>query len=101
AGFSIRPSKRRLDVEAELDHVAVLDDIFFALNPQLACLARLGGGPECDQIVVVNDFGGDESALEISVNHARGGGSLITGVNRPGACLFLPGGEISAQAQQV
>src|SRR3954451_7195092 len=97
-GSFIGPTSRPLDVEAELDHVAVLDDVVFAFDPQLACLARFRRGPECDQIVIVNDLGGDEAALEISVNHASCGGSLVAGVNCPRACLFLTGREISAQA---
>ena len=51
------------DVEPELDDVAVLHDVFFALDAELAGLAGFGLGAEGDKIVEGDGLGGDEAAL--------------------------------------
>ena len=33
---------RGLDIESELDHVAILDDIILSFDPQFSCFARFG-----------------------------------------------------------
>jgi hypothetical protein len=45
----------------------------------------------------MHDFRGNEPALEVGVNHAGGGRSLVAFANGPGACLLFAGRQISAQ----
>ena len=90
-----------LHVEPELHHVAVLHDVFLALDPQLAGFAGLGVGAEADEVVEVDGLGRDEAALEIAVDDAGGGGRFVAGADGPGAGLLLAGGEVGAQAEQV
>src|ERR1041385_714265 len=71
------------DVESKLDHVAVLHDIFLALDAELAGLARLGKGAESDQVVEMHRFRRDEAALEIGMDHAGRGGRLVAGADGP------------------
>src|ERR1700722_10581825 len=49
--FSARRANRWSDVEAEQQHIAVLDDVFLALNAQLAGLARARLADASDVIV--------------------------------------------------
>ena len=68
-----------------------------SLPASLAAFLRAEG----DEVVVMDDFRGDEAALEIRVDHAGGGGGLVALVDRPGAGFLHAGGEIGAQAEQV
>src|SRR5579862_7572124 len=88
-------------IEPEFDYVAVVDDVLLAFDAKAAGLAGLGKGAQPDQVVEVDDLGGDKAALEIGVDDAGGGGRLVAGANGPGPRLILAGGEVGAQAQQV
>src|ERR1700681_1344896 len=77
------------DVEAKFDDVAVAHDVILSLDPQFAGLARLGKRTERDQVVEMDGFGGDETALEIGMDHARGGRRLFAGVGGAGARLLF------------
>ena len=66
--------KACLYVEAELHHVAVAHGVFFSFDAELACLAAFAHGAEGYEVVEVDDFGGDESALEVGVDDSCGGG---------------------------
>ena len=57
-----------LHVEAELDDVAVLDDVFFAFDAELAGFAGFGLGAEGDEIVEGDGSSGDETALASSLS---------------------------------
>ncbi len=78
-------TRRVLDVEAELQHVAVLDDVFLALDPELAGLAGLGFGAQGNQVLEGDGLGGDEAALKIAVDDASRGRGFVTGTDGPGA----------------
>src|SRR3569832_2462182 len=62
----------RLDVEAEVDHVTVLHDVVLAFQPPLAGLFGLLLAAAGDEVVIRDDLGADEAALEIGVDHAGG-----------------------------
>ena len=51
------------DVEPELDDVAVLHDVFFALDAEFAGIAGFALGAEGNEVVEGDGFGGDEAAL--------------------------------------
>src|SRR4051812_18189587 len=90
-----------LDVEAELDHVAVLHHVVLALDAQLADVARLRPRAELEELVPVHDLGLDEAALEVTVDDARALRRLPSGLERPRARLLLSGGEERAQSEQA
>jgi hypothetical protein len=62
---SFRKGGRGSDVEQEVDDVAVLDDVLFALAPQLTELTGFSQTTGPDQIVVTDHFGSNETALNV------------------------------------
>ena len=91
--------KAKLHVEAPLHDVTVLHDIFFAFDAELAFLAALRVGTEFGEIMVGNDFTGDEAAFEVAVDDAcclRGFHSFGDG---PGAGFLFTCREISLEAE--
>ena len=82
-----------------LHHVAIAHDVLLALHAHLA--GRLGRDHRAiaHEVVERDDFGLDEAALEVGVDHARRlwcGPTLMDG---PGARLLWSGGEIGLQAE--
>ena len=94
------PDSHGLDVEQEVDDVAVLHDILLALGANLAL--GLGGGHGADvlQILKGDDLGPDEAPLEVGVDLAGGLGSLGAPLDGPGAALVGAGGQEGHQTQQ-
>ena len=82
-----------------MDYVAVLYDIFFALQtpfPSVFCsLLAIAS----DVVVVANNFGTNKAFLKICVNLARcvGGGGAYW--DSPGAYFFDASGEVGLWAQ--
>src|ERR1700722_17298377 len=89
------------DVEAEQQHVTVLDDVLLALDAQLARVARAGLAVQRDVVVVSDRFAGDEAALEVLVYDGGGLWRFGTRGDGPGARFFRTAGEISDQPQQI
>src|SRR3954468_21725702 len=89
-----------LDVEAELDDVAVLHHVVLALDAQLADVARLGPRAELEQLVPVHDLGLDEATLEVAVDDAGALRCLVAGAERPRPRLLLPRREEGPQPEQ-
>ena len=89
------------DVEAELDDVAVFDGVFLAFDADFAGDFGGGFGAGGDEVVVVDDFGGDEAAFEIRVDDAGGCGGFVAGDDGPGAGFLDAGGEVGAESQEV
>ena len=56
---------------AEIDHVAVGDEVLLAFEPQLAVIAAGRERSAREQRVARHDFGANESALDVGVNRAR------------------------------
>src|SRR5690606_4888147 len=55
----------RLDVEQEMQDVAILDDVILAFLAQPARFARAGLAAVGDEVLVGDGFGANETALEI------------------------------------
>jgi len=52
-----------LHVEAEVHHVAILDDVFLAFQTPFTSFLGTGFTLELDEVVVGDDFGADEAFL--------------------------------------
>src|SRR5260370_10843005 len=65
-------SPLRLDVEANVQHVAVLDDIRLALEPLLAGARDLGVRAERDEIVPADHLAADEASRDIGADGVGG-----------------------------
>src|SRR6201997_2275864 len=81
------------DVEAGVEHVAVLADVGLPSQPLLAGTRRLRMSAGGDEVVPAHDLAADEAARDVGVN---GRGSVDRGAassQRPRTRLLLPGGE--------
>ena len=81
------------DIEAEVDHVAVLHHIVLALAAQQPLLLGGGHGAAGDHLGEVDGLGTDEAALDVGVDLAGGLRSLRTLDDGPRAALVLTVGE--------
>src|SRR5262249_57457101 len=87
--------------EAEVDDVAVLDDVVFALQAHLAVIAACGHRSACDQRVVAHHFRTDEAPGDVAVDLT--GGELrgrLPG-DRPRAAFVLADGEERHVAEEI
>src|SRR5262249_50297695 len=89
------------DVEADLHHVAVLDDVLLALDPQLADLLGLHPRAELQELVPADDLGADEAPFEVAVDHAGALRRLVAGSEGPGPRLLLTRGEEGPQPEEL
>src|SRR5665811_2443602 len=90
-----------LDVEAELDHVAVRHDVILALHAHLACGLGCAHGSCSDQVVEGNNLGLDEAALEVGMDDTGRLGRRRAFGNRPGAGLLRAGCQVGLQPERV
>src|ERR1039458_5929961 len=83
----------RLDIESEVDDVAVADDVVPPLQPLASLLADGEVRPALDQLLGPDHLGTDEAAGEVGVDDAGGLHGGAATLQRPGAHLLLPGCE--------
>src|SRR4051812_121056 len=69
--------------EAERDHVAVLDEVVAALDPELGSLASLVVAARLHQLLPGHDLGGHEAALHVRVHGAGGPAGRGAAGDRP------------------
>src|SRR4051812_29978182 len=77
-----------LDVEPEVHHVAVLDDVVLALSPHLAGFLGAAFAAQLDEVVEGDGFGADVALLEVGVDDAGRLGAGVADVDGPGAGLL-------------
>src|SRR5687767_13105098 len=65
------PKFETLDVEAEVDHVAVAHDVLLALQPERPLLAAGGQRPRGHEVVEGHHLRADEPPLDVGVDGAR------------------------------
>ena len=97
-GHSLLPGRKSCP---ELHHVAVGHDVVLALHAHPAVGAGLGHAPVLHEVVVADDLGLDETALEVGVDDAgglRGGPPLA---DRPGPRLLLPRRQVGLEPERV
>ena len=95
------PSPDCSHIEQEVHHVAVFDDILFTFGAEDSGGAAGGFGLVLDVIVEADDFGTDETALEVRVDDARGLRSLPAVLNGPRAHFLFSGGEVAGKAERL
>src|SRR3954452_8832433 len=94
-------AKALLDVEADLEHVAVEHLVVLALDAQLAFGLRLGPAADGQQLVPADDLGADEPALQVGMDDPGALGCLRAGSERPGPALLVAGREERPPPEQV
>src|SRR5579862_2580950 len=68
-----RSAPRRASfVKPDVDYVVVLDDVGFEFEAEFAGAFGLGFAARRDKILETDDFGADESFLDVAVNRAGG-----------------------------
>src|SRR6478672_7939709 len=99
-GGGVRP-RRRLNVEADVEDVAVLDDVRLPLQ---ALLSRPRGlrVPAClDEVVPPHDLATDEAACDVGVDRLRGVERALAAPQRPRPRLLLARGEERDQVERL
>src|SRR5438552_2780875 len=91
----------RLDVEPEVHHVAVLDDVLAAFEAHLPVLFRTLLALAGDEVRIRDHLGADEPLLEIGVDHAGGLRRGVAVVDRPCADLLRSGGEVRFESKEL
>lgn len=88
------------DVEAEMDDVAVLDGVGFALQADQSHLASRSVVPCSLQVVERDHFGPDEASLDVRVNGACGLQGRKAFGNGPGFDFVVSHGEKRRQVEE-
>src|SRR3954468_14178691 len=87
-------------VEAEVHHVAVLDDVVLALEAHLARFFRALLALAADEIGEGDDLRANEALLEVGMDYARGLRRRVAVMDRPGADLLRAAREIRLEPEQ-
>ena len=80
----------RLDVEAKVDDVAFLHDVFSTLRTKKAGFADGLQSLQPDEVVVRRDLRADEAALDVAMNGPGGLRRFGPARDRPRANFFSP-----------
>ena len=94
---SIAPS----DVDAEQHHVIILHHIILPFTAHFSAFFCSVERTAFEEGLIVDDFGADESSLEIAVNLSCGLRSFRAFDDCPGASFLFAGGEIADEPQQL
>ena len=103
---SARPCRRRacrcrLDVEADVQHVAVGDDVGLALEPLCAAPRSLGVRAGIEQVLRRDHLAADEAARDVGVDRRRRLERGLAPPERPRARLLLARGEERDQPERL
>src|SRR3990172_3048883 len=90
-----------LNIEPEVNHVAVFDRIFTSLDVEQSLLLYRSFRSETIKVGELHDFSADKAALEIGVNRSRCMRSKCAPFHCPCMHLFRPGREERHEMQQV
>src|SRR5690606_25074520 len=91
---------KSLDVEAKMDHVAVLDDVVLSLDAKQPLVAQGDLGALAHPLLPGGHLGADEAPLEVRVDHAGGTRRLPALANRPSPRFLRADREVGAQAEE-
>jgi uncharacterized protein YllA (UPF0747 family) len=84
AGTNATPWQASASGPSEMQHVAVLDDVFLAFCTHLPCVLRALLTPVLDEVVIRDGLGADVAAFEICMDDARRLGAGVANVDGPG-----------------
>src|SRR5207302_4311384 len=87
------------NIEPEVHDVALLHQVFLALQAQLAGIARTGFAPAGEVVREGNDFCADEATLEVGMDDSRRLRRRRPDAHRPGAHFLGPCGEEGLQTE--
>src|SRR3984957_16210550 len=87
--------------EAEVDDVAVLDDVFLAFEPDFTVVAAPPDRAAGDQRFVGHDLGPDEATRDVAVNLTRRQLRRCSARDRPGAALVFADREERNIPEQI
>ena len=90
-----------LDVEADVQDVAVLDHVGLAFEPLRAAPRRLGVRAGVEQVAPRDRLGADEAARDVGVDRRGGVERRLAAPQRPGPRLLLARGEERDQVERV
>src|SRR5207248_1679572 len=90
-----------LDVEADVEDVAVLDDVRLPFQALLAGARSLGVAAGRDEIVPAHDLAADEAARDVGMNRLRRVDRGFPASERPGPRLLLAGREERDQVERL
>src|SRR6185295_19561638 len=86
--------------ESKMHHVSFTYDVFLALEAQLAHIARARFAASRDVVIERDDFGTNETVLEVGMDYACGLRCSRARTHCPGADFLGPRGEKRLHAQQ-
>src|SRR5215831_19074907 len=93
------PAPCSLDIKPEMHDVAVLDDVFAALETHLPMILRAVLAVAGDEVRICDHFGANEPLLEIGVDDARGFRGRVAVMDRPRADFLWPHGEVGFEPE--
>src|SRR5256714_678592 len=97
----VRTVAADLDVEPDVQDVAVLDLVGLAFEPLEAAFRGLRVRAGLDQVVPADDLRADETARDVGVNRGRGVEGALSPAQRPRTRVLLACGEKRDQAEGV
>src|SRR5207248_10113620 len=86
---------------ADVQDVAVADDVLLAFEAHLAARARLRFRSSGHELLVMDHLGADESAFEIGMDLPGGARCAVPAMDRPGAHLVFANGEEGRELEQM
>src|SRR5215208_6016102 len=89
------------DVEANVQHVAVTDDVGLPLQPLERALRGLRVRARLDEVLPVDHLAADEPPRDVGMDRLGGVERRLSVAERPGARLLLAGGEERDQVERV
>src|SRR5689334_10271415 len=104
SNIRIPPRKRTLrahsDRKAEMNDIAVTDNVILSLQTKLAGLLAFGFASQSDEVFIGDHFGTDEAALDVAVNFSRRFARRRALCDGPGAHLVFACGKKADQIQK-
>ena len=101
AGRGFYDKRNALDVEAEVDYVTILDDVFLTFQAPFSGFLGSAFTVVLNKVFVGGDLGADKAFLEVGMNRScRLWRCRIKG-NCPCSGFFLPSGEIVHQSYRI
>ena len=100
-GYYPHLTANNLNVELEVDHITVFNDVFLAFHSEFPGFFYLGFRAKSKEVVTVIDFGLNKPTLKVRVNHPGGLRSFGAFWESPGANFFNTCGEVSAHIEHI